>query len=411
MKAPGADPRALLLDLYHHGLKAVEGGVVTRNWLADHPQPESLALVALGKAAAEMARGALEALGDRVAEGLAVTKRGHGRGLLAPWSQVRLLEADHPEPGEASLAAGRALLDFVRRQPSDRKLLFLISGGTSALVEWPESGLGLEDVRRISRWLLGSGLDIAAMNAVRRRFSALKGGKLLDHIGERPVEVLLISDVRHDDPAVIAAGLLHPLAEPPALPPLPEWLEALLPPAAPSTRPPPPHHLVATLDQALDAIAERARRWGLSVHHVPDYLSGDAAAAGRAWVERMRAGPPGLWLQGGETTVVLPPKPGRGGRNQHLALAAALAMQPGESLWVLAAGSDGSDGPTEDAGALVDAASCERIRAAGQDPAEALARADAGSALAASGDLVRTGPTGTNVCDLLLGWKASAAPA
>ena len=405
-RTDGTDPRQLLLDLYRHGLAAVEGSAVTRNWLARHPQPDALALVALGKAAGEMARGALEVLGDQVAEGLVVTKHGHGRDLLAPWPQVRMLESDHPEPGEASLAAGRALIDFIRRQPPHRKVLFLISGGTSALVEWPEAGLTLKDVQRISRWLLGSGLDIAAMNAVRRRFSALKGGKLLDHLGDRPAEVLLISDVRHDDPAVIAAGLLYPLTEPPELPPLPEWLERLLPPAAPSRRPPPPHHLVATLDHALDAIEARARRLDLPVHRVPDYLSGDAATAGRRWVERMRAGPSGLWLQGGETTVVLPPQPGRGGRNQHLALAAALAMQPGESLWALAAGTDGSDGPTEDAGALVDAATCERIRSAGLDPAAALAGADAGSALAASGDLIRTGPTGTNVCDLLLGWKA-----
>ena len=396
--------RNLLLQLFQTALQAVEGRRVTRRWLEAHPPGTPLALVAIGKAAEQMAAGALEAPSVEAAEGLVITRAGQTTGLLEGRREIRLLEADHPLPGEASLAAGRALLQFLQRQPQERPLLFLISGGASALVEVPEPGIGLELLGRVNRWLLGSGLDIAAMNAVRRRMSAIKGGKLLRWVDDRPAQVLLISDVRGDDPAIIGSGLLCPPREG-TLPELPEWLAKALPPPTEVKFTPPPHHLVATLDQALKAAARQAEEIGLQVHLDGRCLEGDARQAGEAFARHLLQAPPGLHLRGGETTVKLPEHPGRGGRNQHLALAAARIIEGRDDLLILAAGTDGSDGNTTDAGALVDGGTIERARLHGFDALRALDRADSGTLLEASGDLVHTGPTGTNVTDLLMGLK------
>lgn len=399
------EQRTKLLRMYQAALEAVAGDRVVRKWLAEHPRREPVGLVAMGKASEQMTRGALEVLGEQVTEGLVITRSGGVPGLLEGWPEIRLMQADHPVPGEASLAAGRALLDFLERQPHGRKLLFMISGGASSLVEVPEKGVDPDLLRRANRWLLGSGLEVARMNAVRRRLSAIKGGKLLRWLKGRPAEVLLISDVRGDDPAVIGSGPLCPPQTEPPLPVLPAWLAERLPPQVPVREKPPPHHLVANLEQALDAAAARARREGFAVHLDRRYLEGDAREAGEAFARFLLQAEPGLYLRGGETTVRLPEHPGRGGRNQHLALAAARVIAGHPGVLVLAAGTDGSDGPTEDAGALVDGGTLERGRQQGLDAEEALERADSGTFLEAAGDLVRTGPTGTNVTDLLMGLK------
>ena len=399
------EQRKLLLTIYRAALAAVAGDRVVRRWLGEHPQPEPMGLVAIGKAGEQMAAGALAVAGAGVSAGLAIIKAGQRQGLLEPFPVVEVIESDHPVPGPASLAAGRALLRFIEDQPARRKLLFLLSGGASSLVEVPEPGVDLALLRRTNEWLLGSGLDIARMNAVRQRLSAIKGGKLLRWLRDRPVEVLLISDVRGDDPAIIGSGLLCPPEEVPGLPRLPPWLAGSLPPSRTVTLPPPPHHLVATLGQALAAAAEKARETGLPVHLDPDYLEGDAREQGEAFARFLLEAPPGIHLKGGETTVRLPPHPGRGGRNQHLALAAARIIAGRPGILVLAAGTDGSDGPTDDAGALVDGGTLERGRLHGLDAEEMLLSADSGTFLEAAGDLVQTGPTGTNVTDLLIGLK------
>jgi hydroxypyruvate reductase len=195
---------------------------------------------------------------------------------------------------------------------------------------------------------------------------------------------------------------------------LPDWLAAAL--ASHGTPPPQREtgarvetHVVASREAAVKAAAARARELGYRVEVVDDLLEGDALEAGRACAREVLGGPPGMRLWSGETTVRLPPNPGRGGRNQALALAAATGLEGYEHAWLLAAGTDGTDGPTEDAGALVDGSTIARGREQGIDPAEALARADSGCFLAASGDLVHTGPTGTNVMDLVIGLKLGAS--
>jgi hydroxypyruvate reductase len=170
-------------------------------------------------------------------------------------------------------------------------------------------------------------------------------------------------------------------------------------------RDPPPVEIVANLQMAKQAAAQQARTLDYAVRVEPEFIVGDAAEAGRRLAARLRVGPAGVWIWGGESTVVLPPSPGRGGRNQQLALAAACELAGEQNCLFLSAGSDGSDGPTDDAGALVDGATIARAEREGFDAAATLRVCNAGELLQASGDLLSTGPTGTNVMDLMLGLK------
>jgi len=395
-----------LLQIYAAALAAVEGRVLVRDWLGARPQGD-LAVIALGKAADSMLAGALQAGGSRVRVALAV---GKGPSQVAFPAGVRYLASAHPLPDRRSLAAGEALLSFLRELPPGLPLLWLISGGASSLVEVPVAGVDASRLAEANRWLLASGLDIAQVNAVRRRLSAIKGGGLLDWLGERPSRALYLSDVAGDDPAVIASGMLID-SPPPALPAgLPDWLTALLVPADPGQprgpRPTVSHSILANCETALVAAAAKASALGYAVWQRGG-LDGPAEPAGRRIADSLLRAEPGVMLWGGETTVMLPALPGRGGRNQQLALAAAMVLAGHPGVALLAAGTDGSDGPTEDAGGLVDGGTLARAAEAGFDGGQALRRADAGSLLEASGDLVSTGPTGSNVRDLVIGIKSA----
>jgi hydroxypyruvate reductase len=260
----------------------------------------------------------------------------------------------------------------------------------------------------LSRWLLASGLDIDAMNRVRQAVSLIKGGRLLRFLAGRPTSCLLISDVPGDDPAVIGSGPLVPRPDHELPPGLPDWVMAWVERADDRQRGAgvlPELAVVARLEDAKQAAAEAARAQGFEVTVHPGLIDGEPeAVADRAVAELTRAAP-GVQIWGGETTPRLPDEPGRGGRNQHLALAAAVGLAGRDDAWLLAAGTDGTDGPTEDAGALVDGGTVDRGRLEGLDPQDCLRRADAGRFLEASGDLLRTGPTGTNVMDLIIGLR------
>jgi hydroxypyruvate reductase len=425
--------RTRLLQIYAAAVDAVQGQRCVRDYLSRLPAvrtpPGSLPprhidpsaggggatlsqtgpvyVIALGKAACSMARGALDVLNTRIARAYVVTKEGYDESL--PWP---CHTAGHPLPDERSLSAGTGLLEFIAALPRDAEVLVLLSGGASTLVESPAPGVDLARLRAANEWLLASGLDITQCNRVRKSLSLIKGGRLAARLAPRPVLCLAISDVPGNDAAIIASG---PLVEDTQhsdtdIPGLPDFLRrSLLHP------PPRPERnvfravrmdIIATLDQAKTAAAAAATQLGYHAILHPALVTGDAAAAGGRLAQQLRAAEPGdLHIWGGETTVRLPPSPGRGGRNQHLALAAALSLQGDANVLLLAAATDGSDGPGEDAGALVDGDSVARARLHGVDAATALAAADAGSLLAASGDLITTGPTGTNVTDIMLGLK------
>jgi glycerate 2-kinase len=401
--------RGALATVFHVALAAVEGGARVRAYLEAHPLDGDVHLIAVGKAACAMAAGAGDVLGPRIGDGLVITKHGHG--LPLPWP---VLECGHPVPDAASLAAGERLVNYIAGIEPRETVLVLISGGASSLLELPVSGMDLEGIRRANQWLLASGLPIDACNRVRKRLSRVKAGGLGRLLAPRPVHGLLISDVPGDDPRTIGSGLLS-FHEPGSLDVdttgFPEFLNTMLrtAPAATPARMADFGNIsvtvVASLNDAKAAAAAAAGELGYTtrLHHM--FVDGDATRAGDRLAATVVEGPPDtVHIWGGETTVTLPVSPGRGGRNQHLALAAALRLRDTDGL-LLAAGTDGTDGPTTDAGALVDGHTVSRGTRVGWDAAASLRAADAGGFLEASGDLLSTGPTGTNVMDLMLGLR------
>lgn len=404
-----SDGRALLLEIWQQALAAVDGRRCVRAALTDAPAGDPWQVIAIGKAAGAMTLGALDALGPQVAHALAISRSGHFPAELESKPQVERRVAGHPLPDMHSLAAGARVLELLESLPADRRLLFLVSGGSSSLVEVLRDGVSLADLRRVNDWLLASGYEIAAINSIRKRLSLIKGGRLPGYIAGHETLALLISDVPGDDPNVIGSGLVGQYAPDPLPTDLPPWLSKLLarsidagdPIAMPTIQ----RRVIATLEEALVAAEDAGRRAGLATQRASRRFAGDAIELAAGFCHELKMGPAGLRIWGGESVVRLPAKPGRGGRNQHLALAAARLLVSHEELTLLAAGTDGTDGTTADAGAIVDSETVERGTLSGLDVDDCLARADSGAFLEASGDLVHSGPTGTNVGDLVLGLK------
>jgi hydroxypyruvate reductase len=363
-----------------------------------------------------MVAGARATLGAQLRQALVITKTGHLAPALQQDPRFVCMEAGHPVPDAASLAAGQALTRFLQECPQGNNLLVLISGGTSSLVEVLPESVDLGALQSLNDWLLASGLPVQDINRVRSAVSRIKGGRLANWLGPQPVTVLLLSDVAGDDPAAIGSGLLYPApAQPLDAIPLPDRLRSMI--LACQSGPVPAsgadcvqHHIIARLGDALDAAHRHALRLGYTATVMSPELSGDALQAGREIAAMLESKPAGAYLWGGETTVDLPPQAGQGGRCQSLALTAACALAGREHIVLLAAGTDGTDGPGTAAGAMVDGTTLERGTASGLDAGRCLQRADAGTFLEASGDLVITGPTGTNVTDLVIAVKSESAP-
>jgi glycerate 2-kinase len=401
------DRRRLALELYHHGLEAVVPAPAVQRALATHPlaTQEGIRVAAMGKAAAGMLDGAIAALGERISRSLVATPVPLADGQTS--SADVFVVGGHPLPDEGSLEAGQALLDLV--QSGDGPLLVLLSGGASACVEVPRWGVELTALRDVNKRLLEEELDIAAVNAVRSGYSKIKDGGLLQWVDPARTWVLVVSDVGDDDPSIIGSGLLHP--DPTRRANAESLSAALGLPRPPKVRAPevvlPADHtqLVLRAAHAVRAMKARADLLAHPVQIMEQRFTGSVAQAGLLLADRIMAGD-GIILGCGECIVRLPAHPGRGGRCQQLALSAAGRLAGAEAA-LLAAGSDGTDGPDGAAGALVDGGTWQRVRDAGLDPADALSGADSGSALAAAGDLIDTGPTGTNVGDLFVGIPAA----
>lgn len=400
-----ADPRRrLLLELYAAACQAVDGRRRVRAALSPDPDGDWWVL-AIGKAASRMTLGALDALGEAVTRALVVTRADHFDDELLDYPQVERLPGDHPLPGAASLAAGEAVLAFARAAPAGQRVLVLVSGGASSLVEALVPGVTPEQLHDLNAWALASGIDIRTHNALRRRVSRLKGGRLAAELAHTRARALLISDVPDDDPAVIGSGLVSAVRDEALDVPAtaPDWLRALLnglPPPAPGGAL--PLALVGTLDDALAAAERAAIAQGFTTKRLAGRAAGDVLECAHRFAHEFAFTMEDVVLWGGETTVTLPGNPGRGGRNQQLALAAARLLAGHRNLVLLAAGTDGTDGNTDDAGAIVDGGTVVRGKESGRGADDALARADAGPFLEASGDLLYTGPTGTNVGDVLI---------
>lgn len=406
--------RRVLRRLFDAGVASADPLRVLARHLPEPPRGRCV-VVGAGKAAAVMAQAVEAAWTDVPLSGVVVTRYGHA----VPTRRVAVIEAAHPVPDDNSEIAARRVLDAVRGLGPDDLVLALISGGGSSLLALPAAGVTLADKRAVNRLLLASGADIGVMNAVRRRLSAIKGGKLAAAAAPARVVTLAISDVPGDDPLTIASGptvppdgreadvdgfLAHIAGDLPAhlLPLLTRDADAAAQAAAPDYR------LIATPMLALRAAAEAARAEGLAPVILGDALEGEARELGTAMAGIARsirrhgepAGAPAVLLSGGETTVSIGRGPaGRGGRNTAFLLGLMLALRGDEGIWALAGDTDGIDGTEDAAGAVIGPDSWRRALAAGLDPAAALARHDSYSLFAALGDLVMTGPTLTNVND------------
>ena len=384
-------------------------------------------VVGAGKASGAMAAAAEDALGERIVDGVVAVKDGH----LAPTRRVRLLEAGHPVPDARGAAAAGAIHDLARSAEADDLVLVLISGGGSALTPAPAPPITLAEKQVLTRLLLRAGATINQLNAVRKHCSLLKGGQLARAAAPASTHALLLSDVVGDRLDVIASGPTAPdestYAEALAIldrfgiadqvaPSIRQRLEEGRRGGIPETpKPGDPlftrvtNTVIGNNHLVVDAALERARALGLTPHLLTRTLEGEARdLAGRfvAMARDVRAGtgplrPPCCLIAGGETTVKVTGQ-GSGGRCQEFALAAAIEMAGMPNVVVLAAGTDGSDGPTTATGAIVDGESAARVRAIGVDLAARLADNDANPALAALGDLIVTGPTNTNLLDLYL---------
>jgi glycerate 2-kinase len=373
-----------------------------------------------GKAGAAMARAVESRLGARASTGFVVVKDGY----RLPTSRIEVAEAGHPVPDARGLAASARLLAMAESATADDLVLFLVSGGGSALTPAPAPGITLEEKQALTRLLLAAGATINELNAVRKHLSRFKGGLLARAAAPAIVLTLALSDVVGDPLDVIASGPTAP--DPTTYADALAVLErrALLADAPPSIvgrlrsgaaghvpETPKPgdgvfdrvtNVVIGNNSLVVDAAAAEAGRLGYRAHVLTRALQGEAREVARELVAAARAQPGRVALiAGGETTVTVRGG-GRGGRCQEFALAAALSLEAGEPLVVLAAGTDGTDGPTDAAGGLVDAATVLRGRAAGADAVRALADNDAHTFLAATGDRVVTGPTNTNLLDLYL---------
>jgi glycerate 2-kinase len=431
--------RAILARLLKAGLGAVDPGAAlshavrrtgSRLWVGDRRYDLSahsrLAVIGAGKASARMAAALERAVGSRLSRGLVVVKYGHG----APTRRIEICEAGHPIPDQAGQRAAARILELIGTLSPDDLLFVLLSGGASSLLAAPASGLTLLDKRKTTDLLLRSGATIHDINCVRKHLSSIKGGRLAAATKAR-IASLILSDVQGDDLGTIGSGPTAPdpstFADACAVlqrygiwDAAPHRVRAYLlggrrglhddtpKPGSPLFRRV-QNHIIGNNTKAVEAVAVAARLAGFRPLILTTSLSGEAKDVARVFgsmgrelaasnrpVER-----PACVIAGGEVTVTVRGQ-GKGGRAQEFALAAALEIAGVPNVWIAAAGTDGTDGPTDAAGAVVDGGTVAHAARLGLDPRDALRRSDSYAFFRKAGGLIVTGPTGTNVNDLYL---------
>jgi len=400
-----------LLSIYKAGVEAASAPAALPALLPAGSAASGRTLVlGCGKAAAAMAEVAAAHLSGEVT-GCVVTRFGHG--ARAPSGGITIIEASHPVPDAASLAAGRHIRELAGTAQAGDRVVFLISGGGSSLLVDPISGLSLDHKARINDHLVKSGVAITDINLVRRHLSQVKGGRLAAaaKAAAGDMHSFIISDVVGDDPAVVASGpsIASPFEPERALAILQDsgWavdenLAAIIRAAAPPPVPPHPVHVIADARTALAAAFGQAVARGWTVIRIGDDLDGDAAATGRAHAAlallHAAAGARCLLVSGGELTVTVRAKGGRGGPNLEYLAGMMAALPPDAPVTALACDSDGIDGSEDNAGGWFDAAN----RASATECEAALAANRTYDLFASFGGLVKTGPTRTNVNDIRL---------
>ncbi len=423
---PRVEPRAFLVQCWKAAVRAVEGENAVRVAL-DESGPESIShLLAVGKAASTMCKGALPIL-NHDGRCLVITKDGHVDDDLRHRENVVVIESSHPIPDQRSLDAGAQALEFVQSMPAESVLLMLVSGGASALMEMLPSEIGLVELQEMTDELISKGYHIGQINAVRKSISLIKGGKLLSHFGGRKVTVFAISDIPNDDLDLVGSGIGSE-GKPSETDfeinfSLPDKVSGILGGLSSTPTPTPmptgfstnqTSHIynnedhtnycgkiIASNSIARQAAAKFAKAQCINVVMERSALNDDVFKVAQNLSDQICIGAPGLYVFGGEPTINLPEVPGTGGRNQSLALAIAKLIRGAQGITVIAAGTAGTDGPTDAAGGIVDGDTFDALDGAD----EALAGADAGTWLQQVGGLFVSGPTGTNVMDLVIALK------
>jgi glycerate 2-kinase len=408
--------RELLLMLYETALDAVDGRYLVAQWCQKNNGCSSQGrafthCVAIGKAAAAMLQGALDN-SPALKKSLLICPPSKITRQLKKNKNITCLASSHPIPDERSIEAGHALVNFITNIDDTDELLFLISGGSSSLVEIPVDNITLQQLQQVNQYLLSSGKDIHQVNAWRQQFSQIKGGGLLRWLKVSHLTQLLLSDVKEDKVEFIGSGLLVNAY---TSPDNDTYLSSLLSSkqtalclresVKPQVDLQVDTHIIGNIRLAMQAVHQAALAEALASFIHDEFIDGDVAAAAIKLYDFLKNAEPGIHIWGGETTVSLPAKPGIGGRNQTLALVFAqyLAGQPG--LHLLAAGTDGVDGNSNCAGAVVSMFTEQKARAMGFDIKMEIEKANAGIVLMATDDLVKAAHSNTNVMDIIIAYK------
>ena len=390
-------------------IRAVQPDAAVQRALTGFSCTGHVVLIAIGKAAWSMANAAYQVLGQKISAGAVITKYGHSQGAIG---SLQILEAGHPVPDENSVRAAQTALALTEQLSPEDCVLFLISGGGSALFESPL--VTLAEAEDITKQLLACGADIVEMNTIRKRLSAVKGGRFALHCQPASVYSIILSDIIGDPLDMIASGPAYPDAstEEQALEIVRKYDLRLSEQAMDCLRKPTPKmlsnvetHVTGSVRELCAAAMREAEALGFRCQMLTDCLCCQAKEAGSFLASVARShqdtGVPLAFLAGGETTVQLTGS-GLGGRNQELALAAAPGISGLRQTAVFSFGSDGTDGPTDAAGGYADQDTLAALQSAGWDAVQTLRDNDAYHALQAVGGLLMTGPTGTNVNDLAM---------
>lgn len=411
-----AAARTVLREIFDAAVASADPGRAVLRHLPEKPKGRCV-VVGAGKASVAMAAALDTGWGDVELTGVVVTRHGQG----APARRIEVLEASHPTPDAMSEEAARRILAAVKGLTADDLVVALMSGGGSSLMVLPAGEMTLADKQAVNRSLLASGANIVEMNAVRKHLSAIKGGRLALAAHPARVVTLAISDIPGDDPAAIASGAT--VADPSTLADvreiiaryqieLPPAVKAVLAADAETPKALPAQNIVRVIaapSLALAAAAQAAAKAGLTPLILGDAIEGESREMGIVMAGIARSSrlnglpvkPPAVLLSGGETTVTIgKAEAGRGGRNTEFLLAFAIAMAGEPSVFALAGDSDGIDGTEDAAGAIVTPDTLARARIAGLDSRSHLANHDSYTFFAGMDDLIRTGPTGTNVNDI-----------
>ena len=393
--------------------KAIESALpepAVKKALSDFRPEGRLFLVSVGKAAWAMAKAALEVLAVPVADGIVITKYGH---VAHDLPSIQCLEAGHPVPDANSFSATQAVLDMTRDLDASDTVLFLLSGGGSALFE--QTMIPLEELQSITNQLLGCGASIAEINTIRKHLSLVKGGRFAQHCSPASVYAVILSDVIGDQPDIIASGPTVPdsstcadaakIVEKYAIS-LSLGAAACLKTETPKALENTQTRIIGSVRQLCSAAASACRLLGYDPIVLSDRIDGEAREVGHFMGQLLAAnassGQKIALIAGGETVVHLKGS-GLGGRNQELALTAAAPISGIGNVCLISVGSDGTDGPTDAAGGYVDGYTISIMEEKGVDYWKYLNNNDSYHALKAANGLVITGPTGTNVNDIVIG--------